>query len=290
MIELVSPNFSDLKEPNIEIGKFPDGDSHVHIPALADCRGQSVTVFHRLYPNQNDSLVELMLILQALREEGAGPLTVVVPYLPYARQDKKTLDGEVQSAHIVCDLLKRSGCDKLVTFDCHFLNAEGEATFGNLPIHNVSLARYLVAEAKKFFGGEEFDVIGPDDGAKYLVAPWGGKTMTKKRRAYENGKVGYRHIETLECEFDVKDKNVLLLDDMISTGSTIITASEKLRLCGAKRICCAAVHGLFLYNCLDKIRKFADEVFSTDTIISPLSRVTVSQALVDLIPSNQRLF
>lgn len=290
MIQLISPNFADLMEPNIEIGKFPDGDSHVHIPQLPDCRGKDITFFHRLYPNQNDCLIELLLILQTLREQGAGKLTVVAPYLPYARQDKKTMDGEVQSAHIICDLIRKAGCDQLISFDCHFLNAEGETVFGNLPIRNISLASLLVAEAKKFFGGEEFEVVGPDDGAKYLVAAWGGKTMQKRRAAYVDGKVGYRPLETLECEFDVKDKNVLLIDDMISTGNTVIAAAGKLRACGAKKICVAATHGLFLYNCLDKIRKTADEVFATDTIVSPQGQVSIKETLAELLPAAPRLF
>src|SRR3989344_9294865 len=120
-MQLISPNFSDLLEPNIEIGKFPDGDAHVRIPNLLECKGQEVMVFHRLYPKQNTSLVTLLLILDSLKQQSAKKITVITPYLPYARQDKKKLNGEVASAYVICDLLARAGCHKLVTFDCHFL-------------------------------------------------------------------------------------------------------------------------------------------------------------------------
>ena len=240
-VHLVSPNFADIFEPNIEIGKFPDGDSHVKINSIEQCQGREVIVFHRLYPKQNTSLVTLLLILDSLREIGAQKITVVSPYLPYSRQDKKKLNGEVASAFVVCNLLSRAGCDKLITFDCHFLNKEGPAKFGELQIENISLGRELAAYAKNdSFGGESFEVISPDMGANYLVAEHGGQSYKKVRKEYEGDKIHYREIGEMEGEFDVKDKNVLILDDMISTGGTMLRALEKLTEAGAKKVCCAA--------------------------------------------------
>ena len=287
-MQLFCPNFSDLFTPNVEVGKFPDGDSHVRIPNVNDYRDTEVTVFHRLYPNQNDCLVELLLILDTLKEQNCE-ITVVSPYLPYARGDKKTLDGEIPSAQVVCDLIARAGCKKLVTLDCHFLNSEGEHTHGELLIKNISMNGLLIEYAKKVFGGQEFEVISPDQGAAYLVNAVGGKSMVKTRKAYDGDKIGYRHIETLELDFDVKDKNVLLLDDMISTGNTMIKALEKMRDAGAKQLACAATHGLFLYNCVDQLRKFTEHVFSTDSIISPLAVVSVKEKIY-VSPGEQKLF
>src|SRR5581483_3449921 len=154
-VHLVTPNFADIFEPNIEIGKFPDGDSHVRIAQIAECKGREVVVFHRLYPKQNTSLVTLLLILDSLREAGAQKITVVAPYLPYSRQDKKKLNGEVASAFVVCNLLARAGCEKLITFDCQFLNKEGPRKFGELQIENISMGRDLAAfAAREAFGGE----------------------------------------------------------------------------------------------------------------------------------------
>src|SRR5258708_2534925 len=213
-MQLISPNFSDLLTPNIEIGKFPDGDSHVHIPLLAECKGQEVTIFHRLYPDQNNALVELLLILDALKYEGAK-ITVVAAYLPYARQDKQTLEGEIASAHVICNLLARSGCQKFVTFDCHFLNEVGQVQYGELLIQNLSMSGELIAHARKIFAGETFEIIGPDAGADYLVKGSGGTSLKKVRKAYENGKVDYRHIDTMEGEMAVKGKKVRILDHIV---------------------------------------------------------------------------
>ncbi len=289
-LHLVSPNFNDLFTPNVEIGKFPDGDTHLRIPQLAACRGREVVIYHRLYPNQNDGLMELLLMLDAVKHEDAKSIIVVSPYLPYARQDKQTIDGEVASSHVICNLLARSGCTKLVVVDCHFLNEEGEAKYGDLLIKNISLSKELIAHAQQVFAGQSFEVIGPDAGAAYLVKIVGGKSLKKVRKGYTDGKIGYRHIDTMEGDFDVRDKNVLLLDDMISTGATMVKALEKMSEGGAKRIICAATHGLFLYNCLDLMRKYTDVIFASDSILSAQSTVSIRGKLEDLFNGGNKLF
>ena len=281
MIKLVSPNFKDLLEPNIEIGRFPDGNTHVRIPNIQECEGQDIMLFHRLYPKQNSSFVELLLLLEALKERKAR-VTLVSPFLPYARHEKPILDGEIASAPITCNLIAAAGCERLITFDCHFLNVVGEKKYGNLLIKNLSMGDALIAQAKENFGGEDFEIIGLDEGAGYLVKNHGGKFMQKTRKNYEDGKVDYRPIEGLVCEFDVKDKNVLLIDDMISTGSTMIAGIEKVKACGAKRICVAAVHGLFLFDSPAQISKLTDCVFSTDTISTAQAQVSIKDKVQSL--------
>lgn len=290
-VQLISPNFSDIFTPNIEIGQFPDGDSHVRINPIADCKNAEVVIFHRLYPKQNTGLVSLLLILDSLKEIGARRVSVVAPYLPYSRQDKKKLNGEVASAFVVCNLLARAGCDELVTFDCHFLNKEGPATFGELKIKNISMGKELVDYAKtSAFLGEPCEVITPDMGANYLVKDLGGKSYSKVRDEYKDGKIAYRDVGQMDGDFEVKGKNVLLLDDMISTGATMIRALEKLTEAGAKKVCCAATHGLFLYNCIDKIKKFTDCAYATDSIINDNAKVSIKAKLLTLGMDQPTLF
>ena len=125
-------------------------------------------------------MVVLLLILDTLKQIGARA-SVVAPYLPYARQDKTKLNGEVGSAKAICNLLARAGAEKLYTFDCHFLNFEGEHKFGELLIQNTSMAKNLAEHAKNYFM-EPFEVVAPDVGAEYLVKDLGGKTFKKCAR------------------------------------------------------------------------------------------------------------
>lgn len=270
---LVSPNFSDYFQPNIEVKKFPDGDNYICLPEIKDER---TMVYHRLYPGQDSSLIQAFLILQTLKREKVQT-TLVSPYLPYARQDKLFKPGEALSAEIVCKLLSQSGAKKLITVDCHFLKKEGTFNYGGLEIVNISAKNLLVNEARKLVG--EVEVISPDAGANYLVAEFGGKSMNKVRGEYVSGEASYRKIEKLEMSFEIKDKNVLIIDDMISTGSTMIKAVENVRKGGAKKVLCAATHGLFLKDSLLKLKEMCDYVFVTDSIPSEVSHISLKGML-----------
>ena len=277
-MDLISPNFKDLLKPNIELKKFPDGDSYLRVPQLKQCEGKEITLYHRLWPKQDRSLMQTLLILESLKQVNAH-LTLVAPYLPYARQDKVFLEGEIKSAEMICKLLAQTGCKKLITFDCHFLKKEGEFDHSGLKIRNISMNDELIAHAKRLFGDEPFEIISPDEGARYMVAGSGGKAMKKKRGAYGQGEIAYREIEKLEGRFDFRGKNVLILDDIIATGSTMIKALENVKANGAKRIACAATHGFFLRDSLAKLRTQCEFVFVSNSIVSPVSEVGIREKL-----------
>ncbi len=276
-MRFVSPNFSDLAEPNIEIKTFPDGDSYVRVPSI---KKEESVLFHRLYPEQNTAILQAVLMLETLKRAGAST-TLVSPYLPYSRQDKVFREGEAMSAEIICKLLLEAGARKLVTIDCHFLKKEGTFTYGGLEIENFSANKLLIEHARKKMG--EIEIITPDIGAKYLVEEFGGKGMEKKRGGYQKGEEAYRKIEFVERKFEVKGKNILILDDMISTGGTMIKAVENVKKGGAERVFCAATHGLFLKNSLKKLKEICDGVFVTDSIPSPVSEVSIIPLLKDYL-------
>lgn len=274
MLEIVSQNFSDLKAPNVEIKQFPDGDSYVWIQDAKKAEGKDVRIFHRLYPDQNSRIFELVLIANILKEHGVKSMELVAPYLPYARQDKIWKDGETKSAEVLCGFLHELGIKKLITVDCHFIKKEGPYKCRGLEIMNHSMSRALVEHAKSKFGGEEFEVISPDRGASYLVEEFGGDSMKKTRGDYQkSGDEAYRTIEKVEYKKNLSGKNILIMDDMISTGGTMIRAVENVKKNGAKKVACCAAHGFFLKESLFKLRTGSDGVFVSDTIPSPVSEV-----------------
>jgi ribose-phosphate pyrophosphokinase len=276
---LISPNFPEAGEPNIEIKLFPDGDSYCRINDISKCQGEDVSLFHRLYPKQNTAIFNAAQLLHTLKRVGART-TLVAPYMPYARQDKTFLMGESLSAQILCKLFNDFGTVKIVTVDCHFLKKEGESEYVGLKIQNLSANRMLVEHARKKIGLEGLEVISPDQGANYLVSEFGGKSMSKTRGEYEHsqgpqGEEAYRSVQKIEREFDVAEKNILILDDMISTGGTMLKAVENVRKGGAKKVFCAATHGFFLNDSLAKLRKSADWVFTTNSIPNDAAEVDI---------------
>jgi len=275
---IVSTNFADMLEPNIEIKTFPDGESYVRIPDVGKSKDKEVLVFHRLYPDPDQSIMQAMLLLDTLKKAGAKP-ALVCPYLPYSRQDKTFLDGEALSSEVLCRMLKFAGAEKLITLDCHFLKKEGDSEYGGLKIKNISMGSYLIAHARQIVKDEELEIISPDMGANYLVRAHGGKSMEKVRGEYVEGEEAYRKIEEVKGDFDVKGKNVLILDDMVSTGGTMIRALENVRKGGAKRVMCAATHGFFLKGSLEKLRDIADDVFASDSIPNDAAQVKFMDAL-----------
>jgi ribose-phosphate pyrophosphokinase len=281
-IIFVSPNFEDMLKPNIELKKFPDSDSYIRVPQIRECTGKDIVLFHRLYPEQDSALMQALFIFEALKSVRAESITLVAPYLPYSRQDKVFLKGEVKSADKICRLLADAGCTKLVTLDCHFLKKPGTFEYNGLKIVNVTMNEALLNYAKKKFD-EPFEVISPDEGARYMVEEQGGQTMQKARGGYNEGEeskeVAYRGIERLERGFDVRGKNVLILDDMIATGSTMTKAVENVKAGGARRIACGATHGFFLKDSLAILRRECEFVFVTNSIPSPVSEINVVKDL-----------
>jgi ribose-phosphate pyrophosphokinase len=276
IMQLISPNFSDLMEPNIEFKTFPDGDSYARINDIDKCQGEDVILFHRLYPKQNTAIFNATQILHTLKRVGART-TLVAPYLPYSRQDKTFLMGEALSAQVLCKLLNDFGTVKFITVDCHFLKKEGQAEYANLQIENISANKLLVEHARKKVGLEQLEIISPDQGANYLINEFGGKSMSKVRGDYDNtgGEEAYRSVQKVEREFEVEGKNILILDDMISTGGTMLKAVDNVKKGGARKVFCATTHGFFLNDSLAKLQAVCDGVFTTNSIPNPVAEVDV---------------
>jgi ribose-phosphate pyrophosphokinase len=280
-IVLLSPNSHDFmkKLPSRQLiaKQFPDGEDYIRIPA--DFKGKDVLFMHRCYPEQDKSLIQLFLVLKTLKEGGASTIKAIIPYLPYARQDKLFLQGEAMSSKIICELIKKSGCDELITFDCHFLKKEGRFAYGGLNIRNISLSRAIISYFKGKLRSPK--IISPDEGASYFLAREKDNGVMKKTRgAYSKGSTVYREPEELEVNFDVKGKDVVIVDDIIGTGSTMLKAVEVCRKLGAKSISCGTSHGLFLNDSLKRLKRAgAKEVIASNSIKSSASRIDIADSL-----------
>lgn len=244
-------------------GGFPDGEQYVRLQASV--AGEDIVLVQTTHPDSK--IIELLLLEDAVRDAGAKSLTVVIPYFGYGRQDKKFEEGECVSARVLAKHVQAQA-DRVMTMGLHDPNV---LQFFDVPATEVegmtALARYLRGRGVDL-------VLSPDKGAvrhaqtvsKDLGVPW--DYLEKER-------IDSFTVRMSPKELKATDKKVAIVDDLISTGRTIVTATNALREQGAKSVVALCLHGLFSADALD-ILKVCDEVVSTDTIPSPVSRISVA--------------
>ena len=282
-----------VKFENVATRIFPDGETYVRIDSKVE--GEEAIIVQSMFPDQNSSLMEFLLIADTLKDFGASRITAVIPYLAYSRQDKRFQSGEALSIKTVAKLMKSVGIDELITVDTHYHHVKpGEFDFFGIPSFNVSAARLLADHVRERMS-KDLMIIGPDLGAsemiKYVtgkeetlrkikICPICGKpvdecTCRVKEKKYE--------VKELETDLNFHEKNVLILDDIIASGGTMMKAIEKVKLGGAERVMAAATHGLFLKDSLKKLKEMTDYLVVTDSISTPVSRVSVAPLIAEAI-------
>lgn len=278
---LFSPNCPDLGAPNIEMKKFLDGENYVRIPSFPQIKGDEITLFHRAYPSQDSSLIQLFLSLKTL-SRATEKITAVIPYMPYARQDKMVLEGEAKSSEYVCNMIAECGCRELITFDAHFLKMKGTYRYGNLKIRNLSLDEELIGRLSSECKNPL--IISPDKGSSYMVVEKGGVSMEKKRKAYEQSELAERKVSVMNTDAKMGGRDVIIIDDMIAGGGTMVRAVELCRKKGARKVFCGATHGLFLNDCARKIFSAgAEGILTSNTIPSEYSKINFMDSLRGLL-------
>jgi ribose-phosphate pyrophosphokinase len=251
----------DVPLADAHVGRFPDRE--VDIKVHDDIRGADVFVIQPTCPPVNDNWVELLLLLDTLRRASAGRITAVMPYYGYARKDRKD-EGRVPiSAKVVANTLVASGADRVLTLDMHAAQIQG---FYDIPVDHL-YARPVLMHAFQRLNLEEPVVVSPDVGGIKLARAWakalGGLDLAiVDKRRISGSEVAVEHVIG-----DVDGRNVVIVDDMISTGGSI---SEAARICqanGANSIVIAVSHAVFCGPAVERLDASpADTILITDTI------------------------
>jgi ribose-phosphate pyrophosphokinase len=270
-----------------DLRKFPDGERYIRV--LGDVSGKTVNVVQSMYQQPDDYLLEYFLIVDNLKDMGASRIKGIIPYFAYARQDGRFNPGEAFSLKTVVNLIESVGTDEVYTIDLHLHRIESISKLFRIPSTNITvvpdIARYVRQNAKL----RNPAVIGPDEeseqwakvAAKELGAEY---DVLEKHRVSAREDEKYGEVDIKPRTLTLKGRDVLIVDDIISTGGTIIKAMDVLKKGGVGKIYVATSHPVLVENALLKIYEAgAEMVIGTDTIPSPISYVSVASTVARAI-------
>jgi ribose-phosphate pyrophosphokinase len=281
------------KFENVTTRIFPDGEIYVRINN--DVKGRKAIIVQSMFPDQNTSLMEFLIIADLVKDMGALETIGVVPYLAYSRQDRRFQEGEALSIKTIAKMMKSVGIDKLITVDTHYQHVKpGEFDLFGIPCFNVSAGPLLLGHIKDTID-TNFMTIGPDLGSSEMIKYATGEEVVLKKEKRcpicgelakdckcKTAKKKYE-ITDVETGVDFSGENVVIMDDIIASGSTMIEAVKKVKSGGANKVVAAATHGLFMKESLIKLKEIVDYLVVTDSIMTPVSNVSVAPIIVDIL-------
>lgn len=252
----------------LSVDRFSDGEIQINIEETI--RGDNVYVIQSTSAPVNDNLMELLIMIDALRRASANTINVVLPYYGYARQDRKTRSREPITAKLVANMIEHAGADRVLALDLHAAQIQG---FFDIPVDHLMGAPLLADYFIENGVAKDAVVISPDHGgvtraralAEFLKAPI---AIIDKRRPRANV------AQIMNIIGDVRGKKCIMLDDMIDTAGTITLGSEALMKQGAKEVYAAATHAVLSGPAIERLEK------------SPLKEVVVTDS-IQLTPEKQ---
>lgn len=258
--DIVSNLNMELMETTVD--RFPDGEIQVHVQETV--RGASVFVVQSVAPPVNRSLMELLLMIDALKRASAKQIAAVIPYYGYARQDRKQTGRVPISAKLVANIISTAGADRILTVDLHAGQIQG---FFDIPVDNLRGDPFLAESIKSKISPDEGVVVSPDVGGAKRARKVSQKlnmplAIVEKKRDSENG-----NVKVLNLIGDVDCKRCLIVDDIISTGGTLTEVAEILEERGCSNVEAICTHGIFADDALESIEN------------SPIDTVTVTNTI-----------
>lgn len=235
----------------VDIERFPDEEISLQIKESV--RGRDVFVFQSIARDPNYYLLELLIMVDALKRSSPKSITAVIPYFGYCRQDRQARSREPITAKLIANMIECAGTSHVLTMDLHSRPVQG---FFNIPVEHLAGRPSLVEAFKKDYGdkGNNLVVVAPDLGSSKLAQGYANMlgaeiaVLDKLRHSASN-------VEILALTGNVKGKDVLLADDMVSTAGTLMSAAKACQEKGAKRIFAIATHGLLVANSVQALEQ-----------------------------------
>jgi ribose-phosphate pyrophosphokinase len=286
--ELAQAVANNLNEQlgQVEITHFADGE--IMVRSLESVRDANVYIIQSTCPPVTEHLFELLIFVDSLKRASAHEINVIIPYFGYARQDRMARPREPITAKLVADMLITAGIRRIITIDIHTLQIQG---FFTVPFEILSVlplfGHHLRLQLEKLkIAFEDVVIVSPDHGSALrardlaTLVPGSSLALVDKRRTGPN----VTEVSTLIG--DVKDKTIVIIDDIIDTAGTIINAGQLLKDKQAKLIYACATHGIFSGNALTNLNKSPiDRLFITDTIPSKSHPLIQVISVADMLSS-----
>ncbi|MGL5205599.1 MAG: ribose-phosphate diphosphokinase [Metamycoplasmataceae bacterium] len=252
---------SGIKLVGIKKTTFADGE--MILKSVDTVRNANVFVVGNT--SSSESIMELLLFIDSIKRASAGTITVINSYYGYSRQDRKAKQREPIGARLMANILEVAGVNKLITVDLHNPSIQG---FFNIPVDDLRWSISLASYLSETSGNLKFSIVSPDHGGAVRARVLAELiSQTVKIAIIDKRRTGANKSEILGILGNVRGKNIIIIDDIIDTGNTILKAAEALRKEGAKKIYIAATHGLFTKS-FDSFEKseFIDKVLVSDSI------------------------
>lgn len=246
---------------NAKVKNFSDGEIMVEIGE--NVRGRDTYVVQSTCFPTNNNLMELLIMMDALKRASAATITAVIPYYGYARQDRKVAPRTPITSKLVADLITTAGADRVVTIDLHAGQIQG---FFNIPVDNLYAAPVILEHLKQRFPDNNIVMVSPDAGGTERARAF-AKRLGCTLAIIDKRRTGPNVAEVMHLIGDVKGKRAIILDDMIDTAGTLTQAANALKEHGASSIYACATHGVLSGPAIERINESAiEEVVVTDTI------------------------
>jgi ribose-phosphate pyrophosphokinase len=276
----ISKNLN-VKFIETELKLFADGESKIRIPSVDK---KHCIIVQSLYPPIDTHIIQLFMIIHKCRRDNASKITVIIPYMAYARQDKTFLEGEIISISLLAELIQTCGTSEIITVDIH---NEQSLSYFSITIKNISAIPILAEHLKnnKIIDIEKSIIVSPDEGGKKRAEKVAELLKLqilclKKNRDRKTGLVSVEE----NLGLVVEGRDAILIDDMISTGGSIVKACQVLKKHKIRNIIVLCTHAIFLDNAFEKIMNAGvKEIISTNSIPNICAKVDLAPILSDVV-------
>lgn len=252
--------YLDVRLGDIEVSRFSEGEIRVKINE--NVRGRDVFIIQSTCPPVNETLMELLIIIDAMKRASASRITAVIPYFGYARQDRKDQPRVPITAKLVANLITAAGTDRIITVDLHAGQIQG---FFDIPLDHLFAATILIKYIKDM-NLENLVIVSPDVGGVKMARAF-AKRLGADLAVVDKRRISGEEIEVMNLMGEVEGKSVIIVDDLVATAGSLVEAVGEVRKRGAKKVYAGITHPILSGKAIERIEESAlEKLIVTDTI------------------------